>query len=306
MVDLWNEALYNRNTGRRSQHAKAGAVVQEVRGMMTLDEIIETKRQVGYTNEDIADMTGVPLSTVQKVFGGTVKAPRRKTLQALSDLFEPIAAEKSMLREEAFKYRGISSAQRSEKDRFGGRGKGMGRGEYTLDDYYAWPDDERIELIDGRIYDMAAPTTDHQLVIGELMWQFMNCQREHGETCRVIVSPVDVQLDCDERTMVQPDIVILCDEEKLIRRCIYGAPDFVLEVLSDSSRSKDMVKKHEKYYEAGCREYWIIDTEKEEVLVSDFEHEDFYNRYTFDDRVPVRISEGRCEIDFRQVRERMI
>ena len=211
-----------------------------------------------------------------------------------------------MLREEAFKYRAISSVQRSEKDRFSGRGKGMSRGEYTLEDYYAWPDDERIELIDGRIYDMAAPTTGHQLMIGEIMRQLFDCQREHGESCRVIVSPVDVQLDCDERTMVQPDLVILCDQEKLIRRCIFGAPDFVLEVLSDNSRPKDMVKKHAKYYEAGCREYWIIDMENEEVLVSDFEREEFYIRYTFDDRIPVRISEGRCEIDFRQVRDRLI
>ena len=262
---------------------------------MTLEEMKVRKRELGYTNEQLSELSGVPLGTVIKIFEGATTSPRRATITAL----EAVLQSKT-----PGSYRFPNSQPDVLKD--SSVSYGSSQKKYTLDDYYAWPDDERIELIDGRIYDMAAPTTGHQLVIGELMWQFMNCQREHGETCQVIVSPVDVQLDCDERTMVQPDIVILCDEEKLTRRCIYGAPDFVLEVLSGPSRSKDMVKKHEKYFEAGCREYWIIDTEREEVLVSDFEREDFYNRYTFDDRVPVRISEGRCEIDFRQVRERMI
>ncbi len=273
--------------------------------MLTLDEILEMKRQYGYTNEEIAAKTGVPLSTVQKIFGGTVKAPRKKTLEDLSEFFEPIKTEKQNLREEALQYRGVSSTHRTEPDRYGGRGKGRGEGEYTLEDYYAWPEEERIELINGRIYNLAAPTTYHQLVISELMRQFFDCQKEHGETCQVFVSPVDVQLDRDNRTMVQPDIVILCDESKLMRRAIFGAPDFVLEVASENSHPRDKVQKFEKYCSAGCREYWIVDIDNKEVLVNDFESGQYFIRYSFDDRVPVRISEGRCEIDFSPIRDRL-
>ena len=269
---------------------------------MTIEEMRRRKQELGYTNDMLAEKSGVPLGTIQKIFGGSTRAPRRATIEKLENvLFENRRTEDvryfpsgrpvpSFIREKIAAYKVPEPP----------------RGPHTLEDYYALPDGTRVELIDGIFYDMAAPSALHQelmLILAMLLKEHV--RKKHGG-CKVFAAPYDVQLDCDERTMVQPDIVILCDEEKLIRRCIYGAPDFVLEVLSDSSRSKDIVKKHEKYFEAGCREYWIIDIEREEVLVSDFEHEEFYNRYTFDDRVPVRISQGLCEIDFRQVRERMI
>ena len=71
-----------------------------------------------------------------------------------------------------------------------------------------------------------------------------------------IASPIDVQLNCDDKTMVQPDVLVVCDREKVIRRCIYGAPDFIIEILSLTSRKKDMFTKLAKYKEAGVREYW--------------------------------------------------
>ena len=88
--------------------------------------------------------------------------------------------------------------------------------------------------------------------------------------CIPLTAPVDVQLDRDEKTMLQPDVLILCDKRKLIRRCIYGAPDFVLEVLSPSTRSKDQIVKLKKYMEADCREYWIVDIENRRIVVYDF------------------------------------
>mgnify|MGYP000172932761 CR=1 FL=1 len=80
-----------------------------------------------------------------------------------------------------------------------------------------------------------------------------------GGKCKVFVSPIDVQLDKDDKTMVQPDIFILCDQSKNIGRCIYGAPDMVIEITSPSTRKKDFGKKLEKYVNAGVREYWIVD-----------------------------------------------
>ena len=102
-----------------------------------------------------------------------------------------------------------------------------------------------------------------------------------------IASPIDVQLNCDDKTMVQPDVLVVCDREKVIRRCIYGAPDFIIEILSLTSRKKDMFTKLAKYKEAGVREYWLVDP-----LI-----------YGFDSKVPVMIFGGECEIDFAEIYE---
>ena len=88
------------------------------------------------------------------------------------------------------------------------------------------------------------------------------------------IAPVDVQLDCDDKTMVEPDVIILCDRSKDINRCIYGAPDFVAEVLSKSTRRKDIGVKTYKYANAGVREYWMIDPKDMKVIVYTFAQND--------------------------------
>ena len=85
--------------------------------------------------------------------------------------------------------------------------------------------------------------------------------------CLPMISPIDVQLDCDDKTMVEPDVVIVCDRDKIINRCIYGVPDFIIEVLSKSTKKKDSVIKLNKYLNAGVREYWMIDPMKKKVIV---------------------------------------
>ena len=97
--------------------------------------------------------------------------------------------------------------------------------EKKLEDYYALPDERRVELLNGVIYDMAAPSTIHQFIIPLLTTAFhAHIMKKKGK-CIVFPSPVDVQIDCDDRTMLQPDVLILCDRSKLIRRCIMGAGD---------------------------------------------------------------------------------
>ena len=101
--------------------------------------------------------------------------------------------------------------------------------------------------------------------------------------------------------MVQPDVLIVCDRDKIIDRCVYGAPDFIIEVLSDSTKRKDSFVKLNKYLDAGVREYWMIDPVRKTVVVYDFEHDEYPILYGFDARVPVRIWDGELEIDFSEV-----
>lgn len=166
-------------------------------------------------------------------------------------------------------------------------------GEYTLEDYLALPDDIRAELIDGHLIYMDAPTTTHQGIIAELYFQISSYIRKKKGACKALFSPLDVRLDDDDKTMLQPDLIILCDGSKDDGKRINGAPDFVAEVVSPSSIKKDYLIKLNKYWNANVREYWIIDPKKQTVSTYYWESDDEVNvaHYTFREQIPVRIFE---------------
>ena len=161
-----------------------------------------------------------------------------------------------------------------------------------------------MELIDGVFYDMAAPDGVHQDILLILGSMFRDHIRKNKGECKVYVAPRDVQLDPgDDKTIVQPDVLIVCDRRKITDRCIVGAPDFIVEILSPSTREKDLHLKAAKYAASGVREYWIVDPDEEKVFVYDFENELILKQYGFTDKVPVGLSKGKCEIDFGKIRK---
>ena len=121
------------------------------------------------------------------------------------------------------------------------------QGEYTIEDYRKLPEDERAELIDGTIYDMAAPLSVHQLLASKIYSSLAGYIEKNQDACIPMFAPVDVQLDQDDKTMVQPDLMIVCDRKKLTRQGVFGAPDFIIEILSESTRKKDSYLKLMKY-----------------------------------------------------------
>ncbi|MBR1693398.1 MAG: Uma2 family endonuclease, partial [Lachnospiraceae bacterium] len=152
--------------------------------------------------------------------------------------------------------------------------------QYTVADYFALPDDQRAELIDGVFYDMATPLFVHQDILGYVFAEIYHYIRAHRGSCKVIASPSAVQLCCDDKTMVEPDLYIVCDQTKVRRFGIYGAPDFVLEILSQSTRKKDMTIKLYKYCEAGVKEYWLIDPVKQVLITYDFTDPEYLPKVT--------------------------
>ena len=251
----------------------------------------------GYTYEKLSELSGIPIKMVQKIFTGQIKEPGQEIVQALEGALK--LRSHSVNDQEG--YQGTLSGMVCEASTVYGRQKRS----CTLEDYYALPDDWRAELIDGVIYDMGAPSLGHQAVSAEVFSQIRDYIAKKKGKCRVFYAPVDVQLDCDDKTMVQPDILINCDRDKMIDKCIIGAPDFIVEILSESTRRKDMFLKLHKYEAAGVREYWMVDIEKRRVITYFFEQDSCPVIYSMEEEIPVGIFKRELWIDFVKVAEEL-
>jgi len=132
---------------------------------------------------------------------------------------------------------------------------------YTYEDYLQWNGEPRYELIDGLPYGMAAPTRRHQQIVGRIFNQIFNFLNHHP--CEVYVAPFSVYLESSEAgdTVLEPDITVICDPNKLDERGCKGAPDFIIEVLSPSTARNDQLVKFNKYLKTGVQEYWIVNPE---------------------------------------------
>ena len=250
---------------------------------MTIKEMQERKRELGYNNEMIAKKSGVPLSTVQKIFGGFTKSPRRETIEALEKIlavnnsysFSSSLPKSSVLRETAGAYAGSDHL-------------------YTIKDIEDLPEDVRAELIDGQIYYLATPVRIHQQIISEMLFIIKTYIKAHNGSCRVYPSPFAVYLNGENgRDYLEPDLVVICSPDKLHDKGCMGAPDWVMEVISPSTRSRDYMIKLIKYRTAGVKEYWIVDPGKKIVHVYRFgDNPETMGIYTFEDYIPFGLFPG--------------
>lgn len=186
---------------------------------------------------------------------------------------------------------------------------------WTYKDYLTWPDDERWELIDGVAYPWngihamsPGPELSHQSVSFEIARQIGNYLK--GKKCRAFTAPFDVRLaeninqsDNYVDTVVQPDIIVVCDSEKLDRRGCNGAPDLVIEISSPSTGGKDLTVKYDLYEQHGVKEYWIIYPAEHTLLVYKLDENGKYSapdRYAGDNMVPLPLL-GDLVIDLGEV-----
>ncbi len=162
---------------------------------------------------------------------------------------------------------------------------------YTIEDIYALPEGQRAELIDGKIYYMAPPNTRHQMLVMDLSYQIKDyIERNNGE-CDVLPAPFAVFLNENDKNYVEPDISVICDKDKVTEKGCQGAPDWIIEIVSASSRKMDYYTKLFKYRTAEVREYWVVDSDKNTVTVYDFENDNM-EEYSFGEDVPVGIYKG--------------
>lgn len=173
---------------------------------------------------------------------------------------------------------------------------------YTEVDYYNLPEDVRAELIDGQlIYNQAAPSRIHQTILSELHTVINNYIKSKGGSCRVYPAPFAVKLREDRKTIVEPDISIICDRNKLTDRGCTGAPDWIIEIVSPGNSSHDYIVKLNLYADADVREYWIVDPAKESIFVYYLEEANFKaEAHTFQDKIKANIYED-LYIDFAEL-----
>lgn len=158
---------------------------------------------------------------------------------------------------------------------------------YTIEDFYALPEGTHAELINGVIYDMApAPLRIHQKISGNLHVKIANYIAQNKGVCEVYSAPFDVKLS--ENTVVQPNISVICDPNKLTEKGCTGAPDWVIEIVSNNAVHDYLVKLN-LYQNYGIKEYWIVDPKKQSVTVYHFGEDFDMEKYNFSDTIPVWI-----------------
>ena len=160
---------------------------------------------------------------------------------------------------------------------------------YTTAYIYNLPDGQRAELIDGQIYDMAPPSRIHQEILSELYYIIREYIKKNNGSCKVYPAPFAVFLNKDDHNYVEPDISVICDKSKLDERGCNGAPDWVIEIVSQSTQRIDYGIKLFKYRSSGVREYWIVNPMKKTVQIYSFEGEEDSAQYSFSDEIPVYI-----------------
>ena len=252
-----------------------------------------------YRVAKLSEYSGVPIGTLQKLLRGDSVNPRKATLDALEKV---LLGDEKLYPGKAYTYQMDSQpGMLNQPHSYGAARIELRQGEFTLQDYYAMPDDRRVELIDGIFYDMAAPSTLHQYIAGMVYRWISEFIEENDGDCIPFISPIDVQLNQDVKTMIQPDVIIVCDPKKVKHFGIYGAPDFVLEVLSKSTKKKDITLKLAKYMEVGVKEYWAIDTDKRILIVYLAEEDAIPHVYPLEGEAGVQIYEGRLRIDLGKI-----
>lgn len=171
---------------------------------------------------------------------------------------------------------------------------------YTIEDIYALPEGTRAELIDGKIYYMAPPTATHQRILNYLNTEINLYIRNNNGECEVFPAPFAVHLFKDDEKYLEPDISVICERKKINDKGCYGAPDWVIEIVSPASRQMDYGTKQALYLAAGVKEYWIVDPMRKNVMVYCASEDWVPTLYRFTDKIRVGIYDD-LEIDFTEM-----
>lgn len=324
---------------------------------MTLEQLKMKKRLLGLTAAELAEGAGVPLPTLQKILSGQTARPRSSTMEKLENfLKQAMTSASSAAYQSGSMKPSIFSDDTSSGSPADGSYSFIGepgalyyseskyprQGSYTVDELCEimerTPEGIRLELIDGIIYEISAPTVPHEIIVSTLHDLLTECINRQALNCLILHNAALLPLP-EENTYLIPDIMVVCGREQLTKRWAFGGPVFIAEVLSPSTRTHDLIRKRRKYRAAGVRCLWLIDPE-DQVVYADYARErpekpaaetstsdtedinseegkaskgeeqishTSYNTeiYAFDEIIPVRTGAHSCDIDFSKIRDRI-
>lgn len=256
----------------------------------SIEEMKNRKRELGWTNQKLADQAGIPVGTLNKIFSGMTRYPRDKTMNALIQALGMDyytmggGVELSVAREQ-----GVYQSGHSER-------------RIPRSAYDALPDELKAELIDGKLYYRRSPSVRHQELLVMLASELMYYMHSHGGCRKVLAAPCNVCLEGDDYTVLQPDIFVVQRKEMLRdgKNCM-GAPELIMEIVSAEDSNHDYELKRHKYQSAGVNEYWIIDPAKMRIVVYAEERDALPAIYTFDECVESVLYEG-FQVDFSKMK----
>ena len=298
---------------------------------MDIKDLKERKKALKLTTAKLAYMADLPVGTVSKIMTGETKNPSYATIEKLDKI---LLHEEMLQRLDHYKnallnyikdhpeetvdqykfeksYRTeynlnddpipFSSKKTDPSESFGNLAIGSTVG-ISLDLYRKIGEDRQLELIDGHIIVNEAPGVSHQLMVQGLAGMIEEYIKKNNGNCWVFSAGVNVMPDEDMNTSVIPDLVILCNDDILKEERIIGAPDWIIEVASKSTRQRDYNTKMHKYMCAGVREYWVVDPLKEKVSVFIQGEPMMVYVYGFSDEIPVSIYNNDLKIRVGQIR----
>jgi Uma2 family endonuclease/transcriptional regulator with XRE-family HTH domain len=296
----------------------------EVTVMYDISQMRQLKIRTGLSYKEIADRSGVPLGTVQKVFMGVTTNPRKGTIEKLNTAFTgdlPGMEMRSVLDDGSGTYKPVPYTMfREGQSRIFLRDAARAyndfdhvdidpenldrQGTYTMEDVDSLPDSVKAELVDGYIYIKDSARYEHQIVASKLDHYFEAFIEVNNGDC-MVTQDARVKINNDENTLFYPDVSIVCDPSIIRKGNVYGAPDLIVEILSDSTKDRDWGIKKTMYIEAGVKEYWIINITSRQIIIFEntFDGDFRVKVYGFDDTIPVGIYDGKLRIDFSRIAE---
>ena len=250
---------------------------------MNISDLTVLKECSNLTLDDISSLSGIPVDVVEQIFSGEMQDVQYATLLAIEEVlvtkkkipftYDYLKKEPVILREETAPY--CYNARR-----------------YQREDIEKLSAYVNAELINGYLYMMSAPSRMHQFLIGELFYKIKDHIRMNKGECHIYTAPFDVRLFGDDSMVVEPDLLVICDKSKLTEKGCLGAPDWIIEIVSESNSEHDYVTKMMYYQKANVREYWIVDPYKRSVLVYYFENFERPERYSYEDAVCSSVMQG--------------
>lgn len=250
---------------------------------MDIFDLREKKKAAGLTNQEIADLSGIPFSTINKIFSGATKNPRYSTLLAIEEVI--LSKSRIPFTYNENSYQPMMVQESASPYMYKVR-------KYQMEDIEKLEEGVRAELIKDSLYMLASPSRIHQFILSKIMFQIMSHIDKNHEKCHVYPAPFDVKLFCKDTTVVQPDISVICDTDKLTDSGCSGAPEWIIEIISESNFKHDYVTKMMLYQTAGVKEYWIVDPKETLVYVYDFENTKNSKTYSFDETITCITLEG--------------